>query len=248
MHITGGGVCTITASQAGNDDYNPAPDVSREFTIRKADQSIDFAALAAKTYGDADFAVGATASSTLSVSFDASGKCIFVGSKVHITGAGSCTITASQAGNDNYNPADVARTFVIHKAGQTIAFAALGDKTYGDDDFDVSATADSGLPVAFAASGDCIFVGSKVDITGAGSCTITASQSGDDNYNAAADVARTFTIRKANQTISFVTVDGTTFGAADFEIDASATSGLSVALAATGPCRSARPSHRRACT
>jgi hypothetical protein len=237
VHITGAGTCTITASQSGNDDYNPAPDVSHEFTIGRADQSIDFAELADKTYNDADFAIGATASSSLSVSFEASGHCILVDAKVHITGAGSCTITASQPGNDNFMPADnVTRTFTIRKDDQSIDFAALGDKTYGDADFDVSATADSGLEVSFAASGDCIFVGSKVDITGAGSCTITASQPGDDNYNAAPDVSRSFTIDKADQKITFEAVGGTTFGDADFEIDASAASGLSVALAATGPC------------
>ena len=33
---------------------------------------------------------------------------------VHLTAAGSCTITASQPGNANYNPAsNVSRTFLI---------------------------------------------------------------------------------------------------------------------------------------
>ena len=40
------------------------------------------------------------------------------GSTVTITGAGSCTITASQAGNVNYNPAtNVPRTFNITSGG-----------------------------------------------------------------------------------------------------------------------------------
>ena len=40
----------------------------------------------------------------------------------------------------------------------------------------VSATASSGLPVTFAASGNCTVPSSTVTITAAGSCTITASQ------------------------------------------------------------------------
>jgi hypothetical protein len=58
----------------------------------------------------------------------------------------------------------------------------------------VSATASSGLPVTYTASGKCSISGSLVTLTGAGSCTITAHQPGDATYNPAADVARTFQI------------------------------------------------------
>ena len=85
---------------------------------------------------------------------------------------------------------------------QTITFDALGDKTFGDADFSVSASSDSNLAVSFAATGNCTVTDSTVHLTGAGSCTITASQAGDSNYNAATDVPRTFTISNANQTIT----------------------------------------------
>ncbi len=197
VHLTGAGSCTITASQAGNATYSPATPVARSFTIAEADQTITFAALGGKTWGDPDFAVGATASSGLAVGFAASGTCTVSGSTVHITGAGSCTITASQAGNGNYNAATpVARSFTIGKASQTISFGALADKKQGDPDFSVSATASAGLPVSFAASGNCTISGAAVHLTGAGSCTITASQAGNANYNAAASVSRSFTITR----------------------------------------------------
>jgi len=45
---------------------------------------------------------------------------------VHITGAGQCTITASQGGNSNYNAAlDVARLFHDQQAVQATLFEAL---------------------------------------------------------------------------------------------------------------------------
>jgi hypothetical protein len=192
VHITGAGSCTITASQDGDSNYNPAAPVVRTFGIGKADQQITFAPLPNKSVGDADFNVGATASSNLAVSFSASGNCTMVGTQVHITGAGSCTITASQDGNSNYNPAaPVVRTFGIGKADQQITFDALSNKTVGDVDFNIMATASSNLPVSFSASGNCTMAGTPVHITGAGSCTITASQDGDANYNPAAPVART---------------------------------------------------------
>ena len=80
-----------------------------------------------------------------------------------------------------------------------ITFGALAGKTYGAADFNVSATASSGLAVTFTASGNCTVVGTLVHITGAGSCTITAHQAGDTNYNAAPDVPQTFSIAKADQ-------------------------------------------------
>src|SRR5205823_11456615 len=164
----------------------------------KAGQTITFGALGGKTFGDADFAISANSDSGLAVSFGASGNCNVTGSTIHITGAGSCTMTASQAGDSNYNPAtDVPQVFSISKAGQTITFGGLGGKTFGDADFAVSASSDSGLTVSFAASGNCSATGSTVHISGAASCTITASQAGDSNYNPATDVPQSFAISAA---------------------------------------------------
>jgi len=237
VHITGGGSCTITASQDGNTNYNPATSVARSFTIAKADQQITFGALLNKTFGDADFNVSATASSNLAVSFSANGNCSLTGAQVHITGTGSCTITASQDGNANYNPATaVTRTFAIGKANQQITFAALPDKKFGDADFNVNAEASSNLAVSFSASGKCTLTGTQVHINGAGQCTITASQDGNADYNPATAVARTFTIAKADQQITFDNLANKTVGDADFEVGATTSSKLAVGFAASGNC------------
>jgi len=127
----------------------------------------------------------------------ASGNCSVTGATVHLTGAGSCTVTGSQAGNANYGPApDVPQSFSIAKANQTITFGALANKTFGDPDFDVAASASSGLPVSLSATGNCTIAGTTVHLTSAGSCTIIASQSGNANYNRALNVSRTFQIAK----------------------------------------------------
>ena len=52
--------------------------------------------------------------------------------------------------------------------------------------------------MSFAASGNCTVSGSTVHLTSAGSCTITASQAGNANYNAAADVPQSFTINQGS--------------------------------------------------
>jgi len=195
--ITSAGSCTVIASQPGGLNYNPAPDVSRTFAIARAPQSIIFAPLADKTYGDPDFTVTASESLTLPVRFAASGSCTVSGATVHLTGAGSCTITASGDGNVDYDPPpNVSRTFAIARAGQSITFGPLAQKTYGAPNFRVHATASSGLPVSFAASGKCAVGGATVHLTGVGSCTVTASQSGDANHKAAAKVSRSFSIKR----------------------------------------------------
>ena len=183
VHLTGAGACTITASQDGDANINAAAPVARTFSIGKADQQITFDALGDRKFGDADFSVIATASSNLAVSFAATGNCTLNGNQIHLTGAGQCTITASQDGDANINAAaPVARTFSIGKADQQITFAALADKKFGDADFNVAATASSNLAVSFAAGGNCTLTGIQVHLTGAGQCTITASQDGNAEY------------------------------------------------------------------
>jgi hypothetical protein len=105
------------SDNAGND----AAAVSRTVHVVRAEQTIDFGPLAAKTYGDPDFGVSATAGSGDAVVFSAAGACAVAGSTVHITGAGPCTITADEDGNANYNAAPPGRqSFNIAKAAASI--------------------------------------------------------------------------------------------------------------------------------
>lgn len=91
------------------------------------DQTITFGTLPAKTYGDPNFVITATASSGLPVSFsvDATDQCTNTGSTIHLTGAGACTITATQAGNGIYHSAiPVSHTFQINQAATTVLLAS----------------------------------------------------------------------------------------------------------------------------
>jgi len=60
--------------------------------------------------------------------------------------------------------------------------------------------------VSFVASGNCTLSGAVVTLNGVGTCTITASQSGDSNYSPAPDVSRTFTIARAD-TVTTITAE-----------------------------------------
>src|SRR4029077_12629832 len=128
--------------------------------------------------------------------------------------AGTCTITGK---NIPFSPINGATVLTVNKKVQTITFGALADKTYGDADFTVSATSDSGLTVSFLASGNCTVSGTTVHITGAGSCTITAQQAGNATFDAATDVPQTFNIAKAHLSVKAddksKTYDGAVFTA-----------------------------------
>ncbi len=86
----------------------------------------------------------------------------------------------------------------ITKVSQFINFSAPPDKLTTDPSFVLSATGGaSGQPVTFVAdppSSVIIITGNDVTIVGAGTATITASQAGDANYNAAQNVIRTLTV------------------------------------------------------
>ncbi|MEI6554536.1 MAG: DNRLRE domain-containing protein [Paludibacter sp.] len=240
IHIIGVGTTTITASQAGNTTYNAAPDISQSLTVNNpaSPQTITFNPLPTKTYGDTDFAPGATASSGLTVTYSSSNSSVatIVSGQIHIVGAGASDITASQAGNVTYNAAsNVIQTLTVNKKLQTITFGTLPTKLISDVDFAPGATAGSGLTVTYSSSNTAVatIVSNQIHIVSAGTTTITASQAGDSNNNAATDVPQTLTVNKLSQTITFGALATKLITDADFSAGATASSGLGISLASS---------------
>jgi hypothetical protein len=85
-------------------------------------QTITFGALTNQTYGNAPFALTATASSGLPVSYSIqSGPATVTNGTVTLTGAGLVSVVASQAGNATYTPAtNVTQSFTVNKASLTV--------------------------------------------------------------------------------------------------------------------------------
>ncbi len=102
--------------------------------VDKSDQTITFNALPGKVYGDANFAPGATASSSLTVTYTSSNPLVatIVSGKIHITGVGSSTITAQQAGNASWNAAPtVPQDLTVAQGTPVITWANPADIIYG---------------------------------------------------------------------------------------------------------------------
>jgi hypothetical protein len=278
------GTYDIVASGAASPNYNfTYVKGTLTITASQQPQSITFNALAAITYGAADFDAGAQASSGLAVTYVSSNTNVatIVNGKIHITGAGTTTITASQAGTPAWSPAaDISQPLTVNKAAltikadnktrlvgqqnpaftlvytgfvynennaalttqpvvttiadlsspagvyditvsgataanynisfvkgiltidplaaQTITFATLPAKKYGEADIKLSATASSKLPVTYTSSNPAVasIKNDSVLIYNAGTTVITASQVGDATY-APVSAPQTLTVQKA---------------------------------------------------
>ncbi len=108
--------CQLTAVRKGDTNYfDSAPSAPLNVTLQKVAQTITFGALGTKSFGDPDFSLSASSSSGLAVAFAvASGPATVTAGVVHLTGAGTVVIRATQAGNNNHNAATpVDRSFLV---------------------------------------------------------------------------------------------------------------------------------------
>ncbi len=207
------GTVTITATQAGNAYYLAAEPIVQTLTVNKANQSINFPTLASRAYDSGDIELPAQTNKGLTIVYESSNTNVATveNNIVHITGAGTTDITASQIGNDYYNQApSVSQPLIITKAYQTITFPELSAYTYGQEPDTLRATVNSGLPIEYESSDYSVATinGNVLTIIGAGQCYITASAAGNKNYYTAVQVERTLVVNKAQPTIDFAPIEG----------------------------------------
>ena len=170
--------------------------------VDKAPQQITLAATMAKAVGDADFELPAVTNKNLTISYTSSNTSVatVTGNIVSIVGVGNTTITALQAGNNEYLAATPATmTLTVGKGQQVITFNALSEKTYGDVAFALSANVNSDRTITYESSNTNVATvsGNTITILNAGTTVITAFASGDENWEAAIPVQQTLTINKA---------------------------------------------------
>jgi hypothetical protein len=106
-------------------------------------------------------------------------------------------ITASNPGGANPQASTTqAFTLIVTKLAQTLLFAPLADRPIGSSPFELAATGGaSGNPVTYAATGACNVSGTTVTLGAlAGTCTLTARQAGNESYEDASPVTRSFAV------------------------------------------------------
>ena len=187
-------------------DANYQGGTTGTLVITQAAQSITFPTPGAKTYGDAPFALTATASSGLPVTYlVVSGPATVSGSTVTITGAGTVTVRVQQPGDGNYlAAADVDVTFTVAKATSTVTLGNL-DQVYDGLPKTVTVTT---TPAALTV--DITYNGGATPPTLPGTYPVVATVS-DANY--AGSATGVLTISKAAATVTLgalnQTYDGT---------------------------------------
>ena len=113
------------------------------------------------------------------------------------TTIGTCLIQASKAADSTYDTTtSTAATFSFTKATQTTTFATPSAMTVGGSTQTVAPTASSSLTVTLTSTttGICTVAGFEITAVTPGTCSITAGQAGNANYEAAAEIIRSFSI------------------------------------------------------
>ncbi|GEM_PF-2267236 len=182
------GICTITANQTGNDNYTAAKPVSVNITVvKKEDQTIEFTPPTSGKVGETLILSASGGQSGNPVTFASTTPKICILSSentLEFAEPGICIVTANQASNENYNAAKEVSTTIVVKKDQILTFNP-GLPTAGESAI-LAATVDSGLtPITFSSSSIevCEVTGDTIDYKAEGTCTITAKQAGNEQYN-----------------------------------------------------------------
>ena len=196
--LVSAGNTTITATFAGNDNYNAATD-SYTISVFKADAvevELSFASdKITATYGD-----GTVASPTLNnprqlpltwSSSNANVATVNATGIITIVGAGQTVISAAFAGDETYQAKTTSFTLVVNKGQVTVAFDTDSETATIGEPFDSpkATTTPAGLQLVYSSTDKYVakVEGSTGEVTlrGAGTVKITATFRGSDNYESA---------------------------------------------------------------
>ena len=125
-----------------------------------------------------------------------------------VTPAPLSSVPAGTLATGIFSGPDASAAFLVSRADQQIIFPQPPNATYGDPPLDLGPISSSGLSVAITTSGACAGSADHLTLTGAGFCTITATQPGDFDFYPATSVT-TFTVARATITVEPSDTTGT---------------------------------------
>ena len=231
LSIVGAGKTTITASQPANDDYL-AGSKSFVLTVRKGTPVLTATADLSSTFGeDGPTIAKPTSESRGAISFTSSNAAVATVNattgQATVVGAGTSTITITQAATDDYVSATQTLTFTVKQAVPKLGALTVSSKTFGDAEFSITKpTSPSSGAFTFTSNNTKVVKISEAGtatIEGAGTATITATQAAAGNY-ATNSVTAEVTIAKAAPELSNISLTGLVFGDADTTMNPRSTS------------------------
>ena len=209
LNNTNAGTGTANASYPG-DAGHAAATASKTFTIAKAPSTTVTTCPSSATY------TGATLTPCTAQVTGAGGlnQAVSPVTYTNNTNVGTATANASFAGDANHLASTaMAKTFSITKGGSVTTITCPASVTY---------TGAALTPCTALATGPGLSQTLTVSYssnTNAGTATANASYTGDANHTGSSS-SKTFTIAKANQTITFGALPTKTYGDADFTLSA----------------------------
>jgi uncharacterized repeat protein (TIGR03803 family) len=214
---------SITAVYSGSGSYQGSTSAVLSQVVNPASQTIAFTmAPPAKAADNNSFWVAATSTSGLPVSLTGSGACyptLATVSPVEFTmdvSKGTCTVTATQAGNTNYLAASpITGTTTVAKAGKpTVTLTGAPTSAAYNTSFTVVATPSAYPTPAITATPStvCTISGTTVTMTsGTGKCTVEAVWPAYADYTTAS-VKLATTAVKASSGLAWATPSAITYG------------------------------------
>jgi hypothetical protein len=201
------GTCEIVAGDPGSSDTKRAAhakSASQTIVIPKNQQTVTFDTDApTQAAVDGTYVADASATSerdvTLSVGSDTTrDACSVSGSTVSFGHAGICQVIASQDGDADLDAASASQTFEVAKGSQAIDLQPAAPETVVvGDSYDFTATGGrSGNDVEVSTNnGDvCAVAGSSISFLAPGDCVISATQTGNGDYDTAPTVTQSVNV------------------------------------------------------
>ncbi len=208
LSSTGATSVNITTPATGNAVSKATPTVTvtgaTSFTANGSPQGPD--GFTAPAVGG-----GLTPTGSVTFSYSGTGSTSYGPSATKPSAEGTYSATATIAADDNYNSASsAAYAFQINnQLTQTINFTTISSPvTYGAANFNLSATASSGLSVTFESSNTSVasVSGNTVTILAPGTTNLIAKQAGDATYAPATDVSQTLVVNAKPLTVTGASV------------------------------------------
>jgi hypothetical protein len=216
LTITGAGSIVVQAIQVGSCTYAASSPVTRTLTVNPAPLTVTGPTVTT-TYGTVlvpstfpaaaitGFVGSDTESSVLtgSANYTIASTTPNAGTYPIIVGPGTLTLDASATAN--YTIANyVNGSLIVNQTSQSISFTPIASsQTYGNG-ITLTATASSGLTVAYTLAGPAYISQPTGTLTlnGVGTVTVTATQAGNNNYLPAPSVTQTITVGQAPLDVS----------------------------------------------
>jgi hypothetical protein len=203
--IVNSGVCELEVTQSGDDTYQAATEYAYAFTVIRLDQGAITLTSTSTVYGTPLTLTATGGSGTGQFTFTTENGlatgCTVINETLVSTSSGSCLVTVVREGDNSYFSKATQPMFVeITRASQAIEFASVnqGSIDLGAPPVDltafVSATSGSLVEIRSNDSRICEVTGSIVTVFELGTCALTASQEGTENYEPATDVVQSFSV------------------------------------------------------